>query len=70
MVVSQFERESLVNDQERLAGGLLVRWGLDLPISVGAVAMSLSTHHSSVARKRPPNRHWPGFNLVHGQELA
>ncbi len=26
-----------------LAGGLLVRWGLDLPMSVGAVAMSLST---------------------------
>jgi Cu2+-exporting ATPase len=26
-----------------VAGGLLVRWGLDLPMSVGAVAMSLST---------------------------
>ncbi len=26
-----------------LAGGLLVRWGFDLPMSVGAVAMSLST---------------------------
>jgi Cu2+-exporting ATPase len=26
-----------------IAGGLLVRWGLDLPMSVGAVAMSLST---------------------------
>jgi magnesium-transporting ATPase (P-type) len=26
-----------------VAGGLVVRWGLDLPMSVGAVAMSLST---------------------------
>jgi len=26
-----------------VAAGLLVRWGLDLPMSVGAVAMSLST---------------------------
>jgi Cu2+-exporting ATPase len=26
-----------------VAGGVLVRWGLDLPMSVGAVAMSLST---------------------------
>jgi Cu2+-exporting ATPase len=26
-----------------VAGGLLVRWGVDLPMSVGAVAMSLST---------------------------
>jgi Cu2+-exporting ATPase len=26
-----------------VAGGLLVRWGLDLPMSVGAAAMSLST---------------------------
>ena len=26
-----------------VAGGLLVRWGLDLPMSVGTVAMSLST---------------------------
>jgi P-type Cu2+ transporter len=26
-----------------VAGGLLVRWGLDLPMRVGAVAMSLST---------------------------
>jgi Cu2+-exporting ATPase len=26
-----------------IAGGLLVRWGLDLPMSIGAVAMSLST---------------------------
>src|SRR5206468_8133123 len=26
-----------------VAGGLLVRWGLDLPMSVGAVAISLST---------------------------
>jgi Cu2+-exporting ATPase len=26
-----------------VAGGLLVQWGLDLPMSVGAVAMSLST---------------------------
>jgi Cu2+-exporting ATPase len=26
-----------------IAAGLLVRWGLDLPMSVGAVAMSLST---------------------------
>lgn len=26
-----------------VAGGLLVRWGLDLPMSLGAVAMSLST---------------------------
>jgi P-type Cu2+ transporter len=26
-----------------IAGGLLVRWGFDLPMSVGAVAMSLST---------------------------
>ena len=26
-----------------VAGGLLVRWGLELPMSVGAVAMSLST---------------------------
>ena len=26
-----------------VAGGLLIRWGLDLPMSVGAVAMSLST---------------------------
>ena len=26
-----------------LAGGLLVRWGVDLPMSVGAVAMSVST---------------------------
>src|SRR5713101_6030872 len=26
-----------------VAGGLLVPWGLDLPMSVGAVAMSLST---------------------------
>ena len=26
-----------------VAGGLIVRWGLDLPMSVGAVAMSLST---------------------------
>jgi Cu2+-exporting ATPase len=26
-----------------VAGGLLVRWGVDLPMSIGAVAMSLST---------------------------
>jgi Cu2+-exporting ATPase len=26
-----------------VAAGLLVRWGIDLPMSVGAVAMSLST---------------------------
>jgi Cu2+-exporting ATPase len=26
-----------------VAGGVLVRWGLDLPMSVGAIAMSLST---------------------------
>jgi Cu2+-exporting ATPase len=26
-----------------VAGGLLVRWGFDLPMSIGAVAMSLST---------------------------
>src|SRR5712675_3091409 len=26
-----------------IAGGLLVRWGFDLPMSVGAVAMSVST---------------------------
>jgi P-type Cu2+ transporter len=26
-----------------VAGGLLVRWGVDLPMSVGAIAMSLST---------------------------
>src|SRR6266567_1227542 len=26
-----------------VAGGLIVRWGLDLPMSVGAIAMSLST---------------------------
>jgi Cu2+-exporting ATPase len=26
-----------------IAGGLLVRWGFDLPMSVGAIAMSLST---------------------------
>jgi Cu2+-exporting ATPase len=26
-----------------IAGGLLVRWGFDLPMSVGAVAMSMST---------------------------
>ena len=26
-----------------VAGGLLVRWGVDPPMSVGAVAMSLST---------------------------
>jgi len=26
-----------------VAGGLLVQWGLDLPMSVGTVAMSLST---------------------------
>src|SRR5712675_3305315 len=26
-----------------IAGGLLVRWGFDLPMSVGAVAMSAST---------------------------
>jgi Cu2+-exporting ATPase len=26
-----------------IAGGLLVRWGVDLPMSVGAVAMSVST---------------------------
>ncbi len=26
-----------------VAGGLLVRWGVDLPMSVGAMAMSLST---------------------------
>jgi P-type Cu2+ transporter len=26
-----------------VAGGLLVPWGIDLPMSVGAVAMSLST---------------------------
>jgi Cu2+-exporting ATPase len=26
-----------------LAGGLLVRWGVDLPMSIGAVAMSAST---------------------------
>jgi Cu2+-exporting ATPase len=26
-----------------LAGGLLVRWGFDLPMSVGAIAMSAST---------------------------
>jgi Cu2+-exporting ATPase len=26
-----------------VAAGILVRWGLDLPMSVGAVAMSLST---------------------------
>jgi Cu2+-exporting ATPase len=26
-----------------VAAGLLVRWGIDLPMSVGAVAMSMST---------------------------
>ena len=26
-----------------VAAGVLVRWGVDLPMSVGAVAMSLST---------------------------
>jgi cation transport ATPase len=26
-----------------VAGGVLVRWGVDLPMSIGAVAMSLST---------------------------
>jgi Cu2+-exporting ATPase len=26
-----------------VAAGVFVRWGLDLPMSVGAVAMSLST---------------------------
>jgi P-type Cu2+ transporter len=26
-----------------IAGGLLVRWGFNLPMSVGALAMSLST---------------------------
>jgi Cu2+-exporting ATPase len=26
-----------------IAGGLLVRWGIDLPMSVGAIAMSAST---------------------------
>jgi P-type Cu2+ transporter len=26
-----------------IAGGLLVRWGIDLPMSVGAIAMSTST---------------------------
>jgi len=26
-----------------LAGGILVRWGVNLPLSIGAVAMSLST---------------------------
>jgi Cu2+-exporting ATPase len=26
-----------------IAGGLLVRWGIDLPMSIGAVAMSAST---------------------------
>jgi len=26
-----------------VAGGILVRWGVDLPMSIGAVAMSLST---------------------------
>jgi hypothetical protein len=26
-----------------IAGGLLVRWGVDLPMSVGAIAMSAST---------------------------
>jgi P-type Cu2+ transporter len=26
-----------------VAGGFLVRWGLDLPMSIGAVAMSAST---------------------------
>jgi P-type Cu2+ transporter len=26
-----------------VAGGLLVRWGVDLPMSIGAVAMSAST---------------------------
>jgi Cu2+-exporting ATPase len=26
-----------------IAGGLLVRWGFDLPMSVGAIAMSTST---------------------------
>jgi hydrogenase/urease accessory protein HupE len=26
-----------------VAGGLLVRWGVDLPMSVGVIAMSLST---------------------------
>jgi len=26
-----------------VAGGLFVRWGLDLPMSIGAIAMSLST---------------------------
>lgn len=26
-----------------IAGGLFVRWGVDLPMSVGAIAMSLST---------------------------
>ena len=26
-----------------VAGGLLVRWGIDLPMSVGAIAMSAST---------------------------
>jgi Cu2+-exporting ATPase len=25
-----------------IAGGLLVRWGIDLPMSVGAIAMSAS----------------------------
>jgi Cu2+-exporting ATPase len=26
-----------------IAGGLLVRWGFDLPMRVGAIAMSVST---------------------------
>ena len=26
-----------------IAGGLLVRWGIDLPMSVGAIAVSAST---------------------------
>jgi P-type Cu2+ transporter len=41
-----------------VAGGLLVRWGLDLPMSVGAVAMSLSTiivSDARMARGSPAN---------------
>jgi cation transport ATPase len=39
------------------AAGLLVRWGVDLPMSVGAVAMSLSTC-------RPASISTASFSLV------
>jgi Cu2+-exporting ATPase len=43
-----------------VAGGLLVRWGLDLPMSVGAIAMSLSTiivaANAQLLRRLKPQR--------------